>query len=272
LLARVIGTLLIVTAFFSGNRADAAQVPVKYKEGVTHGFLVLSTMEGTSLAEGDSTEVVHGNRVTNRLIYHFRDGSLQDETTIFSQGRNFRLIHYQLVQKGPAFKMPMEVSIEASSGQVMVKYTDEKGNEKVEIARLKLPTDLSNGLVLTLLKNIPFDGPKTEVSMVIATPKPRLIKLAITGAGTDPYFLAGVKREALHFDIKVEIGGVLGWIAPLLGKEPPDSHVWISSGDAPTFVKSEALSYMGGPMWRTELVSPVWPKEEEKKTDKDTKQ
>jgi hypothetical protein len=49
-------------------------------------------------------------------------------------------------------------------------------------------------------------------------------------------------------------------VASWVGKQPPDSHVWILGGEAPAFVKSETLSYMGGPMWRTELVAPTWPR------------
>ena len=99
------------------------------------------------------------------------------------------------------------------------------------------------------------------------------MKLECTTAGTELYTIAGSIREALHFVIKVDIGGVAGVIAPLLGKQPPDNHVWISRGDAPTFVKSLTLSYMEGPMWRTELVSPVWPEKgpEEKPDEKDGK-
>jgi hypothetical protein len=37
---------------------------------------------------------------------------------------------------------------------------------------------------------------------------------------------------------------------------PSDS----SSGEAPAFVKSEQPFYLGGPVWRIELVSPVWPR------------
>lgn len=270
--SRLILAVLIFACSLSGAWLSATQVPVRYKEGLTHGFLVLSTLEGNSLAAGDWIEVVHGNRVAIRLVYHFKDGSLQDENAVFSQRGSFRLISYRLIQKGPAFKNATEMSIEASSGQVTVKYTDDKGKEKIENERMKLPADVANGLILILMKNLPANSGKTEVSLVVATPKPRLVKLAISPAGTDPFSLAGVKHEALHFSIKVEIGGVAGLIAPLLGKEPPDSHVWILGGEAPTFVKSEALSYMGGPMWRTELVSPVWPQasSEEKKSDNAT--
>lgn len=244
---------------------------MKHKEGVTHGFLVLSTMDGTAIAYGDSTEEVHGNEVTSHLTYHFRDGSLQQEDLVFSQRGTFRLLRYRRIQKGPSFKESEELTVDARTGQVNVKSTDEKGKEKFESQRMKLPPDLANGLVLTLLKNVP-ENAKIELPYLVATPKPRIVKLEVTPAGTEPYTIVGSKREALHFDIKVDIGGVAGMVAPLVGKQPPDNHVWISRGDAPTFVKSVTLSYMGGPMWRTELASPVWPdKGSEEKKEKEEK-
>lgn len=96
--------------------------------------------------------------------------------------------------------------------------------------------------------------------MILATPKPRLVKLAISSLPKEPFSLVGSSREALHYSIKVEIGGIAGLVAPWLGKQPPDSQVWILDGESPTFVKSETLSYLGGPIWRTELAAPVWPK------------
>ena len=67
-------------------------------------------------------------------------------------------------------------------------------------------------------------------------------------------------HKATHDVAKVEIGGVAGLVAPILGKQPPDTHVWVLGGDAPAFVKSEVLLFNGGDLWRTELASPVWPK------------
>jgi hypothetical protein len=199
--------------------ASAAPVQVKYKEGVTHGFLILSTEEGTAIAYGDSTEVVRGNNVTAHLSYHFKDGSLEQEDLVFSQRGTFRLITYHRIEKGPSFKNhEEELSVDARSGQVNVKYTDDKGKEKFESERMKLPPDLANGLVLTMLKNVP-DNAKTELSYVVATPKPRIVKLEATPVGTEPYTIVGSKREALHFAIKVDIGGVAGVIAPLVGKQ-----------------------------------------------------
>ena len=257
---RALVILIVVCCMFSSSRLWASNVEVRYKEGLTHGFLVLSTLDGTPIAEGDLSEIAHGNQVTSRLTFHFKDGSLQDETTVFSQRKTFSLISYHLIQKGPAFKHPTEVSVTTSTGQVTVRYTDDKGKEQVADEHLKLPSDLANGLVLTLLKNLRPGEALPELSMVVAAPKPRVVKLEIHFEGKEPFSLAGSNREALRYVIKIKIGGVEGLLAPLLGKEPPDSHVWIIGGEAPTFVKSETLSYFGGPMWRTELTSPVWPR------------
>jgi hypothetical protein len=70
-----------------------------------------------------------------------------------------------LVQKGPTFKQPTDVSVDGSTGQVTVRYTDDGGKEKTVTERLKLPADVSNGMVLTLLKNIRPDVPLTTLSM-----------------------------------------------------------------------------------------------------------
>ncbi len=257
---RSFAILMIYACILSGTSVSASPVAVRYKEGLTHGFLVLSTLDGTALAEGDLTQVLHGNRITSRLIFRFKDGSRQEETAVFSQRSYFRLLSYHLVQKGPAFQHETEVTIASSTGQVTVNYTDDDGKEKTESQRLKLPPDLANGIVLILLKNLPPDSPPIELSMIVATPKPRLVKLAVSSPGKDPFSLAGASREAQHYEIKVEIGGLAGLVAPLMGKQPPDAHIWILGGESPTFVKSENIAFLGGPIWRTELVAPVWPR------------
>jgi len=238
----------------------AAPIAVRHTEGLVHGFLTLRSQAGELLADGDLIQVAHGDRVTSRLVFHFKDGSVHDETAVFAQRSNFRLLNDHLIQKGPAFQHPMEVLIDALTGQVTVHTTDDDGKEKVMTEHLRLPPDVSNGLVLTLMKNIPSDVKETKVSMVAASPKPRLVKLAITPQGEEPFSFGGSSRKAEHYVVKVEIGGAAGVIAPLLGKQPPEVHVWILGGTAPAFVKSEGPLYYGGPIWRIELTSPVWPR------------
>jgi hypothetical protein len=239
--------------------SSAQQVAVKYKEGVVHGFLAIRTLNAETIAEGDLAQIANGDRVTTHLVYHFKDGSVQEETAVYSQRGSFRLLSDHLLQKGPAFKRPTDLSIDGSTGQVTVRYTDDDGKEKVITDRLKIPPDLANGAIPTVLKNIPPGTPKTTLSMIVATPKPRLVKLIISPEGEDTFSVGESARKAVRYDVKVDIGGAAGVVAPIVGKQPPDTHVWILEGEAPTFVKSEGPAYEGGPIWRIELTSPVWP-------------
>lgn len=257
--ARRFNAMLIGAMLWTGE-LFADPVVVRHTEGIVHGFLALRTLDGALIANGDLIQVARGDRVTSRLVFRFKDGSIRDETAVFSQGRTFRLLRNHLVQKGPTFPQPLDVSIECATGQVTVRYTDDDGKQKTETEKMELPPDLANGMTLTLLKNIRPGAPPAALSMVAATPKPRLVKLAISNVGEDSFSTGGARRKATHYVVKIEIGGVTGLIAPLIGKQPPDSHVWILQGEAPAFVKSEGPLFFGGPVWRIELVSPVWPK------------
>ena len=250
--------VLMAIAFAGADHLRAEPVAVRYTEGLVHGFLVLRTLDGRTVADGDLSQVAKGGQVTARIAFRFRDGSQHDETTVFTQRERFRLASYHLVQKGPSFPRPLEMSIDAGRGQVTVRYSDDEGRQKTESESLELPPDLANGLVSTLLKNVLPEAPPT-LSYVAATPKPRVVKLAVSAAAPNRFSTGQHGRSAVHYVLKVDLGGLSGLIAPLIGKQPPDSHVWVMGGDAPAFVKAEQALYVGGPVWRIELTSPVWP-------------
>lgn len=254
-LAAVLAGLVLLVA----NVIHADTVPVRHTQGVVHAFLVLQTLDGNTIADGDLTQISRADRITGRLVFHFRDGSLYDETFVFTQRGAFHLLSDHLVEKGASFKPPMETSLDTSTGQTTVRYTDDDGKEKVVSERLKLPSDVANGMLPILMTNIQPTAQQTTLSMVAATPKPRLVKLAITPAGEEPFSAGGSSRKAIHYVMKVEIGGVAGVVAPVVGKQPPDTNFWVLGGDAPVFLKAEGPLYQGGPIWRIKPVSPAWP-------------
>jgi len=254
--------LVVVLAMLQPVALLSESVPVRHKEGTVHGFLAVRTIEGKTIASGDLIQVVEGDRLVSKLSFHFKDGSVDDETTVFSQDHDFRLISDHHVQKGPSFPHPMDVSIDTSSGEVTVR-SSEDGKEKVETDHLDMEPDLANGLLLDLLKNIPKDTPETKVSYVAATPKPRLVKLSIKPEGEETFSAAGAQHKATRYAVKVELGGVAGVVAPIIGKEPKDTYVWILEGKAPAFVRMEGQFYEGGPIWKIELTSPVWQKSQD---------
>ena len=95
--------------------------------------------------------------------------------------------------------------------------------------------------------------------MLVATPKTRMVKLAISSLGEEVFSAAGSSRKAVHYQIKIELGGVAGVVAPVIGKQPPDVQLWITTGPAPTFVREQGPLYAEGPVTTIKLAGTDWP-------------
>jgi hypothetical protein len=249
--ARAFGSIVLGAALLSGN-LPADPVPVRHSQGSSHGFLALKTMEGTRIATGDATEIVQGDRVTSHVIFRFRDGSIDDDTTVFRQLGVFRLISDHHIQRGPSFPKPIDVLIDTRTGQI----TSCTQDGRMRKDHLDLSPDVSNGLPPNLLMNILPSTPETKLSFVAPTEKPRLIHVSIKPAGEVPFTIGGSKRKAVDFLLHVELGGLAGIVAPIVGKQPPDYHIWILPGTSPAFIREEGPLYEGGPIWRIEQISP----------------
>jgi hypothetical protein len=233
----------------------AEQIPVRFAEGSAHGFLQLRGPDGKIIADGDFTQSARNGRVTDHLVFRFADGSLQEETTIFSQRGHFQLISTHLVQKGPSFPSPTDTLLDAATGQLTVHALD-NGKDTVIRKRLALPPDVSNGMMLTLAKNISPQASQTTVSLVARGAKPKLVKLLISPEATETFSLGTISYKAVRYVVKVKIEGAAGVVAPLVGQQPPDFHIWVTEGEAPTFLGSEGPFFKDGPIWRIELATP----------------
>jgi hypothetical protein len=238
----------------------APQVVVAHPQGLLHGWLVVRSEDGEAIADGELTQIARGERVTVRMVLRFKDGSLQEETTEYSQRGRLILVSDHMIQKGPAFKHAIDMTVERASGNVTVNYTDDGGKLQKSSQKMQLPLDLANGMVPTLLQESAGGSAKITGSMVVATPKPRLVKLVITPQGEEAFSTGAASHKATQYSVHIDIGGVAGAVAPIVGKQPPDVHVWIAQGEAPMFVKMEGPMFDGGPSWKVELASPVWPK------------
>jgi hypothetical protein len=149
--------------------------------------------------------------------------------------------------------------IDARTEQVTVHSTGKDGKDEVKTRHMYLPPDLGDGLVSNIIANIRPGAVETRIPMLVTTPEPRIITLVISPRGEDPYALAGSSRKALHYEIKIEIGGVAGIVAPMIGKQPPNIEIWIIGGPAPCFLREQGPLYQDGPVLTMELVSPNWP-------------
>jgi hypothetical protein len=232
-------------------RADP--VPVRVPEVASRASLVLRTLEGRTLASGEQSETVSDGTVTSRVTFRFADTSLHDETTVFSQRGVLRLMSYHLIQSGPSFRWALDITIDARTGRVVVRHKDRDGEEEVEDRRIDLPPDVANGMMVPVLKNLEPSALPARASFVGAAPEPRLVALGITRGAPGGQGAPGADRGAVHYVVKAEIGGLPGLVAPLIGKQPPDTHVWIFQDPKPSFARSEGPLFYGGPVWRIEI-------------------
>ena len=237
----------------------ADPVAVRFTEGMAHGFLTLRTPERGFVASGDLMQVVRRGAVESRLLFHFKDGSVLDETVVFSQERVFTLQSYRLLQKGPVFSEDSEISMERKTGKYRVKTTPrDGGKEEVLDGVLSLPPDTYNGMVLNVAKNL-RKGAAETVHMVAFTPTARLIQLEVAPAGEHKVLVGDLAKSATHYVFKPKPGAWLTALSTLLGRMPPDSHAWIVTEDVPAFVRYVGPLHALGPVWHLELTSPRWP-------------
>jgi hypothetical protein len=243
--------LFMILAFVGEARAE--QINVLHPHGSAHGFVDVTTLDGTRIAVGDLTQRLRGTTITSRLTLRFFDGSLDDETTVFSEHGVFHFISDHHIQRGPSFPTPMDATVDAGKG--MVTCTDEAG--QITRTHLDMPPDVYNGLASSILMNVSPSKPETVIAIVVPSAKPRIVHLSMKNAGEVPFTMGGTPRQATDYLVHVEIGGVAGVVAPIIGKQPLDYHVLILTGEDPAFIREEGQLYEGGPIWRIQQISAV---------------
>jgi hypothetical protein len=247
---------LLVAAFWALTLATAApaeQISVKHIQLPRHEFMVARSETGKIVARVEFTEDVRGDEVTMRLTYRFVDGSIDDETTTYRQQGTFRLVRNQHIQKGPFFAKPIDFAVEAATGMATSRTTESNGKIHLESEHVDLPDDLANGFVGTLLLNVPPNTTPFRVGILAPFGGGRLIRILISPQGEQPFLKAGQTLKATVFRIHPELGGILGWLATLLGLQPKDVMVWILEGEQPAVVRVVGQLGGYGPVVSSEL-------------------
>jgi hypothetical protein len=130
--------------------------------------------------------------------------------------------------------------------------------EKRSSGRFEMPDDLYNGMPLILSKNVAGAGATFQFAAF--TPTPRLIRTVMSAEGEEHVSVGGAPKKVIRYLVKLELEGVTGVIAPLIGKEPPETRYWMVAGDVPAFAKFEGAMFLNGPIWRLEQTSPQFTK------------
>jgi hypothetical protein len=245
--------VVVLCAMTVGTAALAEPISVKHIQVPEHGSMLARTETGKIIARFEFLQTVQGDEVTMRLNYHFVDGSIDEETTTFTQQGTFRLIRSRHIQKGPFFAKPVDFTVDAATGIATTRTTGRNGKIHVESEHIDLPNDLANGFIGTLLLNVPPDTTPFRVGMLAPVEGGRLIRLLISSEGEQTFRRTGQTLKATVFRIHPELGGIVGVIAPLIGLQPKDVMVWVLEGEEPAIVRIVGQLGGYGPIVSSEL-------------------
>jgi hypothetical protein len=239
-------TLLIsgLLATMLSTPALAEPIPVRHIQLPLHRFMVTRSETGNVIASDEFSQSVQGNEVTMRLTYRFADGSIDDETTTYNQQGTFRLVRDRHIETGPAFPKPVDFTVEVPTGIATKRIPDKDGAAHSETRHIDLPDDLANGIVGTLLLNVSHNSAPFRVGLLVPLEGGRLIHILISPEGEQSFRMAGQTPKAAVFRIHPELGGIVGWIASLIGIQPKDVMVWVMEGPQPAVVK--IVGQLGG--------------------------
>ena len=211
---RAAPSLLACLSLLSAQPLRADQVPVRHTEGRLDGFLVLRDLEDNIIRFRWDHPVGQWNPGYDRTQLPFQGRPHRQRVDRLFAAKGLQLLSYRLVQKGKSFKRPTDMSLNASTGQVTVRYTDEDGQEKTITDRPKLPADLANGMVSTPLRDLRSQNAEDDSIHVGGDTQAETRKLDISPVGEDSFTVGGSGAKAMKYVVKVDIGGISGEIAP----------------------------------------------------------
>lgn len=248
--------LILGLALALAAPAFAEPVPVKRRQEPMHRAFVLRSADGKVLATAEETAAAQGGRVHSRMTFRFRDGSLDDEEAVFTQGKAFHLISDHHIQKGPSFPTPLDAMIDVPSG-TLTWHEQKGGRDTIRTEHLRLPDDLANGIMPLLAENFPPGSTAMKVSWVAIDIRPLLVTLSVTPAGTETVDPDGVSEKASEYTIHPELPSMLSLLARVVDRQPADIHIWVTDEAQPSFVRLVGPFYAPGPLWTVEPTGPA---------------
>jgi hypothetical protein len=239
---RFLPACLMATTLVTALRAES--IAVTHIQRPMHQFMVARSEDGKTIASGEFSQVVQGKEVTMRITYRFVDGSIDDETTTYTQQGTFRLVRNHHIQRGPFFTKPTDLTVETATGIVTSRTMDKNGTIRVDSKHIALPDDLSNGMIGTLLLNVSRNKVPFRIGMLAPVGGGRLVRVLISPQDEQTIQLVGHSLKATVFRIHPELGGIVSMIARLIGLQPKDVVVWVLEGDEPAVLV--VLGQLGG--------------------------
>lgn len=255
--SRAISRITAVLALLLGASAFAVtDVPVKWPEGTVRGFPVMVDPHTQHVvASGVHSQWVSGHTLHVVTTFRFPDGRQIRETAVLLQGKQLRQLRWRY-EDSTRGTVTRQYDLDFKAGQANALLVDENGKRKEWHAKLKIPRDAfaGEGFVFAIrnLHGQLARGTPVELTAVAFTPQPRMVKVKVSGGGSELVDVAGRKLEADKIVIHPEIPAVFR-----LFVHPPDNLLWFAHSPPPALLRARGPMQGSDTLVDTDVERPV---------------
>jgi hypothetical protein len=204
-------------------------------EGSARGYPSVRSLDGQTLANGEFSQWIEGERVHVKIHYEYPDGRVVEEQDILRQKPSVVQERWSWTETRRG-ELQRQFDIDFVAGVA----TAQK-REKGELRQWSKKVDLDPGhafagsaftLAIKGLRTRLLDGEKVRLQTVGFTPKPRMGTVELSHDGTEDVAMAGRTLSADRFVLHP----LIPWIAkPFV--HVPDSYIWLATPPPAAFLR-----------------------------------
>ena len=255
--------LFLCTAGCAGSRiVHLTALPVEVDidpeatglEGVAHAFPALRNLAGETLADGEFTQWLDGDRLHLRIRYDFGPTHWIEERSVIQQEP--KLVQEQWswmeVRDGALYR---RFEVDFLSGTAMAEKLEKDGlrrwSEQVTVEPGRAFAGTAWALAIKSVRSRLVGGEAIQFQGVGFMPNPRVGTVEITHDGLDQLPMSGRTLSGDRFRIQAKIPWILRAFV-----EVPDSLIWLVNPPPATFLRWEGpLAEPGDEVVRVDLLS-----------------
>lgn len=206
-------------------------------EGAAHAFPALRDRAGKTLADGEFTQWLEGERLHVKIRYTFGPDHWIEEQSVLQQEPALVQEHWSWVDvRAGAVHRRFDIDFLAGTATAEKEEKDGKKqwSEHVDVEPGHAFAGAAWALALKAVRERLISGEKIELGTVGFTPKPQSATVELSYEGLDQVPMAGRTLAGEHFRIRAQVPALLKAFIDV-----PDSHIWLTSPPPAAFLRWE---------------------------------
>jgi hypothetical protein len=225
-------------------------IATKWSEGDFAGATTIWTADGKGV-QGFSAYRQHreGDRLIIEQSAHYRDGSFDTDEAVMRVGKRLEAVSGRSIIRDAKKKPILDLRIDVAKRRISGFYTEDGKRVEVDESIDIGPGTYWGPLFNLVVKN--FDANATDGKLVfqaiLATPKPRVLNMELTHAGSVTISRTGGSMKTDKFTLLPTVNFL---IDPIVKRLAPTTLFFLQPGSPPAMVRFDGpRNYAGQRIW-----------------------